>query len=1355
MADSGAIEVVARKLQSHEDKGAGLDAFSLLCGPAGRAAYGQRHQQTMQQCVVSVAQCLAGQPMDIVAKACAILRDISSDSGNWHPIKQHALPTLAQLLQINSHLDNPTCDSTAIVVDAATAIANMAVLEEHCRIVLQHGGLASLAWLISAQNHAQLMQRLPGDGKRSSLLIVTAALNALGHLCESSAPCREASVREGLFTRVDPRSGQKVVGPLLMLLAQTVPSLEGDAQSGPGSSKPGNRPDVSLETAGAQLKKMEVDAADRALYCVEIISKDPRSRMALVDCEASMNLVLELPKTRNRALRGRAMAVVLQVVHDGSSAAVVWHNVRQQGDINLAFELLAVGDSSIKAQACAAIKALSTPAIPGQAPQVTATELVRRGVGPTLVGVLADKKAGADDGAHKAQACAAECLSIMTGAEESHEDLIRNGIANALTILLPVKQMQPKAEIINLNSGLQICKNLAIGRSGKMFWESLVKLARPPPSNQRHETSPLGRFFESFGVFLTNSAMDMGPTGSGEIPDAAAVLASMPIPVLRVPQVVGHLMRVDIPKILVSLVHKDQHSKVRLASLKALEKLVQQVGLARALCNNNAVPVVLEMLRLPNESDQTRQELAAMLAALTRSDAVRVAESMVGPVGMEAIKLMLGADQSPKTQVSIVGILSSMADGSAAVRAAICEAAIEIGPALERSLVSLGVDISELRILKLTDSPADARLGENAAAGGSTKKPEAVPKATTTGGAPLRTNTVDILYSGVIKVGGTEANGDGEAPFMGPGGVSEVPVTAGIITPTIAGFIQPTVATHDHGMDLPPKPIQKRMAIATLEHCMNLLLRLGVLDANRRVLCERAPHLIDCLVASMGLPSGAFSAEDASWDGAEEGTRIRINAMKAFAQLSLAAPIVGTDYRAWQKGYATLVKVPANSATSTEAELTAALDALRALLSVYPEIAADPPALLKVVGPMAIVATAKDLKIAGLQLLVQMLSSHELVEKAFGAGSGDSEIVARRKLVMFTEHLVTDLERLRDGMAPSLAALQGGGNDLLCMWSLLTLRALCANVGFRNVLLSSHTSVLGLLSSFERSRNPCVGHIAESTRRLIGGNVDHVTAVQDSRGTPAAAAATRISAAVAAATTSHSPVLPTYGGAVNRSYGHGESLKVATPPHGLSKPSPPSYNNSSSSNTAATTATSDRPHTSDSRGGRSNQYRTKPTTLPPSYGGGRTALPPGYLMEKSPDPSPPRTSPPAPANYSNPSFAPVDTSASNEDIKIRQLVEMGFNAHQARLTLEAVGWDIGKAVAVLSNDPAPQSGANQLDVAGGSSGKRPLRFKIPPGVSPGQTVTIQDSATGKKHAVRSKFNFGLCSDVPSLRLSTS
>ena len=1049
MADSGAIEVVAKKLQSN-DKAAGLDAFALMCGPAGRAAYGQRHQATMQQCVRSVSQCLAGQPMNIVAQATSILRDISSDSGNWDPIKQYALPTLAKLLKMGDHVMNPNCDSTAIVVDAATTIAHMAVLEEHCSIVLRHGGMSSLAWLINVQNNHQLQEHMR-HAKRESLLIVASALNALGHLCAASSQCRQAASQEGLFTRVDRQTGQKVIGPVLMLLAQTVPSLEEDSTPpGVESSKTTKDGNGSGGTAAPNeeeaIKQLTIQAADRALYCVEVIGRDPATRVALVDCEASMNLVLQLPKTSNRALRGRAMAVVLQVVHDGSSAAVVWHNVRQQGDINLAFELLAIGDSSIKAQACAAIKALSTPAIPGQAPQVTAAELVRRGVGPTLIGVLADRAATTDDGARKAQACAAECLVIMTGSTDSHEDLIGNGIAAALPIVLSTAQPQPKAEILNLNSGLQIIKNLTNGPSSAKLWSEIAKLNNEKVSNDSNATL-LGLFFHSFHTFLNDPQIVL----SGEVPDAAYVLASIPLDVLSDRNIIGHILRVGLPKTLVRLVGEDQPSEIRLACLRALEKLVQHVALARALCNENAVPVILEMLRVKDESDQTRQELAAMLAALTKSDPVRVAESMVSPSGMVAIKMMLGSDQSARTQVAIVGILASMAKGNASVRVAICEAALETVPSMERALVSLGVDIQEVRgVVGATNQTEISEMSEMSEISDVVEIAEFEQIESSVVGDPssiLRSKTVDILYSGA----------EDQISAVTETASVLASVTASVTTEetkqdSSAVVVDVVVATNDlnESKEAPtPTITTRKMAIAALRHIVSLLLNLGELDANRRTIVEKAPRLLDGLVAAMGLQ---FVAEDG------DCVDIRISAMRAFGQFSLAAPVVGTGYGAWQRGYDTLVLVPANSATSTENELTASLDALRTLLSVYPKIASDAPALLKVVGPMAIVATAKDLKIAGLQLLVQMLSSHELVELAFGED--------RTKLVRFTEQLVTDLERLRDGMAPSLAALQGGGNDLLCMWSLLTLRALCANVGFRNVLLSSHTVSFLILHIF-------------------------------------------------------------------------------------------------------------------------------------------------------------------------------------------------------------------------------------------------------------------------------------------------
>lgn len=1377
MADRGAIEVVAKKLSEGDDKNSGLDAFMLLCGRVGRAAYGGRHKATMQQCVQSVAQCLNPQkfPMDIVAKSCAILRDISSDSGNWAPIKQYALPTLARLLSIDSHLADPNCDSTSVVVDAATCIANMAVLEEHCRIVLQHGGITSLSWLIAHHNSQHLTQKFR-QGRADSLRILNASLNALGHLCESSAACREAAVRDGLFTQIDRNSGQKVVGPLLMLLAQTVRALEENGQGAEGlQNAPPSGGQKANQSEASILKQMETNTADRALYCVEVISRDPRSRMALVDCEASMNLVLQLPKTRNRALRGRAMAIVLQVTHDGSSASVVWHNVRQQGDINLAFELLAVGDSSIKAQACAAIKALSTPAIPGQAPQVTAAELVRRGVGPTLVGVIADEAAGAGDaGARKAQACAAECLVIMTGgADESHQTLISNGIAKALTVLLSVPQDQPLAEIVNLNSGLQILRNICLGSASESFWHSLVSLEAQQAPQHKGKSSSLGRFFEAFAAFLTDSTMGM-ESGSGEIPHACAVLASVPVKILcaKHSPVVRHLLRVGIPRTLVSLVREDQHASIRIAALKALEKLVEQVGLARALCNEDAVPVVLEMLRSPSSSsqagtDNTRQELAAMLAALTKSDPIRVAESMVSPMGIEAIKLMLSPKQSAKTQVSIVGILSSMAQGSAAVRAAICDAALEIGPAIQRALVSLGVNIAE----------RGSNLGEASwSDSGKESKSTTDLKVVQDGPAAvsMRSSTVDLLYSGANLVDASAAD---TSPIVKAADVSR----KGVGTPhdSSGGSAVMVATSSEVAIDALPA-IPRPLAAESLGHCVELLLRLAALDVNRQMLCEKAPHLIDYLVAAMSvsfrvedlvssdLDSESKSVPDPALHNVVDlagskkypsSTDIRINAMKAFGQLSLAAPVVGTEYHAWQRGYATLVKVPAASATLTEQELTAALNALRTLISVYPEIASDPPALLKVVGPMAIVATAKDLKVAGLQLLVQMLSSHELVEKAFGSGASSSPASnQKRKLVAFTEQLVTDLERLRDGMAPSLAALQGGGNDLLCMWSLLTLRALCANVGFRRSLLSTHTSVLGLLSSFEGSRNPCIAHIAESTRHLIGGDVDVGVAPPPSA---SLSAPRKLSASSAGPLGSVTPPFangpPAYGAKT-------APPQTATPPNYTSQ-----MGREMTTKRVAPMSGSDQPygavnrfnltHAGNSNSGASSPFSQKrpprsSDPLPPAYntskGDGQTRNHyAGYGMSPAIGSSvqPPQAIP----SLSTSSFAPPpvfsnsnrNSSLSVEEDAVRQCVEMGFDAQQARQTLAAVGWDVRKAAAVLSDDLGASSNSISSNAGSSSSravqqakqGTRTLRFKIPNGMSPGQVVTIQDPVTKSHHRV--------------------
>jgi hypothetical protein len=90
---------------------------------------------------------------------------------------------------------------------------------------------------------------------------------------------------------------------------------------------------------------------------------------------------------------------------------------------------------------------------------------------------------------------------------------------------------------------------------------------------------------------------------------------------------------------------------------------------------------------------------------------------------------------------------------------------------------------------------------------------------------------------------------------------------------------------------------------------------------------------------------------------------------------------------------------------------------------------------------------------------------------------------------------------------------------------------------------------------------------------------------------------------------------------------------------------------------------------------------------------------------------------------------------------------MGFDASRARQVLEAVGWDVMKAVAVLTDDGAGGSSSTTSNgsSSGGRSrsssspappGKKELRFKIPSNVKPGMTVTIADGQSGKRHSVR-------------------
>ena len=104
-----------------------------------------------------------------------------------------------------------------------------------------------------------------------------------------------------------------------------------------------------------------------------LLLANSRLRLALVDCPESMLIILKLPELEK--FRSKCNEILLNIVRDGPCAAKVWNEVQTRGDVSIAFQLLSVGDGTVKARACATIKSLCTPKIPGQAPRVALVSL--------------------------------------------------------------------------------------------------------------------------------------------------------------------------------------------------------------------------------------------------------------------------------------------------------------------------------------------------------------------------------------------------------------------------------------------------------------------------------------------------------------------------------------------------------------------------------------------------------------------------------------------------------------------------------------------------------------------------------------------------------------------------------------------------------------------------------------------------------------------------------------------------------------------------------------------------------------------------------------------------------------------
>ena len=185
------------------------------------------------------------------------------------------------------------------------------------------------------------------------------------------------------------------------------------------------------------IQSQKQNTVQNAIALVKAIANDSRLRLALVDCQESMSIILRLPDVNgNKELKVKCTDILLNSVRDGPCAALVWNEVQTKGDFNIAFKLLSIGDATVKARACATIKSLCTPKIPGQAPRVSAKQLLEDNVASNLVGVLASAMTEIDETSRKAQDTAAECVSIMCGEPEAHAILLEAGIADVLPLVL-------------------------------------------------------------------------------------------------------------------------------------------------------------------------------------------------------------------------------------------------------------------------------------------------------------------------------------------------------------------------------------------------------------------------------------------------------------------------------------------------------------------------------------------------------------------------------------------------------------------------------------------------------------------------------------------------------------------------------------------------------------------------------------------------------------------------------------------------------------------------------------------------------------------------------------------------------
>ena len=216
-----------------------------------------------------------------------------------------------------------------------------------------------------------------------------------------------------------------------------------------------------------------------------------------------------------------------------------------------------------------------------------------------------------------------------------------------------------------------------------------------------------------------------------------------------------------------------------------------------------------------------RDEKLQACSRASLRDPIMVANAVVSPSGVSALKIMLGGDSAAlhidtDAQISILGILATMSSGSAALRVKIGEIASSTDGAFDKFLMALGCK-------SIMPPQNDDEL----------EKVEVEPQLS------AAEETQEILSSIVDAV--VQADGAAEVEVAA---VAASPAVVDKALQDVDGVAPSSESTID---------VPRERAIVAVGHIVTMLLNLCELDINRRQICETSPQLLNGVANVIGI----------------------------------------------------------------------------------------------------------------------------------------------------------------------------------------------------------------------------------------------------------------------------------------------------------------------------------------------------------------------------------------------------------------------------------------------------------------------------------------------------------------------